>query len=246
MKICVAQIAPYKGEIKRNLEVHEGWIVQAIAQQADAIFFSELSLTGYEPTLAQALQMEIADPRLDSLQFLSNQGDITIGVGAPIRQEGGIYIGMIVFQPYQPRQLYAKQILHEDEDPYFIPGNQQILIKLDTQKIAPAICYESLQPTHLQQAMEMGAHMYLASVAKPQRGIDKAFAYFPQVAKEKSIPILMANCVGYCDNFQSVGQSAVWDHSGNLVGQLPDHEAGMLIYDSRKQALQILSLPIHP
>ena len=81
------------------------------------------------------------------------------------------------------------------------------------------------------KAIAAGANIYLASVAKSQKGINKAKAYFPKAAKQHSIPILMANCFGYCDNFQSVGQSAVWNKAGEMIGQLSDKEAGLLIYD---------------
>lgn len=59
MKIALAQIQYEKGDIARNIELHLIWIDQAIAQGADCIFFPELSLTGYEPTLPKSLEEEL-------------------------------------------------------------------------------------------------------------------------------------------------------------------------------------------
>lgn len=70
-------------------------------------------------------------------------------------------------------------------------------------KIAFGICYETLRREHFFQAIEHEADIYIASVAKPERRIKKAYLHIPSIAKEFNIPILMSNCVGYCDNFLS-------------------------------------------
>jgi predicted amidohydrolase len=51
------------------------------------------------------------------------------------------------------------------------------------------------------------------------------------------MPVLMANCVGFCDNFLSVGQSAVWTKDGKLVGQLDDKTQGILIFDTETEEI---------
>jgi len=93
------------------------------------------------------------------------------------------------------------------------------------------------QATHLKNAIALGANIYVASVAKSQKGIDKAQVYFPKVAKKHSIPILMVNCFGYCDNFQSAGQSMIWNKEGEVIGRLADKETGLLIYDTVSEAV---------
>lgn len=231
VKLAVAQIHPVKGDIAANIVVHMRLIEQATAQSANALFFPELSLTGYEPELANALVTTPDDPRLNVFQNLSDAHSLTIGVGLPIRTDAGVQIGMVIFQPDQPRQTYGKQQLHADELPYFVPGDSQIMIRIDGQIIAPAICYESLQPIHAQNAHESGATIYVASVAKSQAGVDKAMAHYPAIARRYGMPVLMVNCVGYCDNFLSAGQSGAWNSRGELMGQLGREEEGVLVVD---------------
>jgi predicted amidohydrolase len=139
---------------------------------------------------------------------------------------------MVIFEPNKPRQTYSKQQLHSDEFPYFENGVGQVIIKTNDKNIAPAICYESLQPTHAENAFKLGADVYLASVAKPAKGVKNAFDLYPSIAKQYAMPVLMANCVGFCDNFLSVGKSAVWTKEGELVGQLDDKTEGILIFDT--------------
>ncbi|GAB3512899.1 carbon-nitrogen hydrolase family protein [Emticicia fontis] len=231
MKICLAQTKSIKGDIQANIENHCRLINQAIAQMVDAIFFPELSLTGYEPELADSLATTPEDARFEIFQQISSKHIITIGAGMPIRTPKGIEIMMLIFQPNQPLQTYAKQQLHTDELPYFVEGNQQILLWPDSLKVAPAICYESLQTNHAENAHKLDAKIYLASVAKSQKGVDKAYLHYPIIAQQYQMPVLMVNCVGYCDNFESVGGTGYWNAKGELVRALNDSNEGLLIID---------------
>lgn len=237
MRIAAAQMRPQKGNVLENIEKHKRMISTAISYQADAIFFPELSVTGYEPSLAKDLATSQNDIRFDDFQSISDKNHMTIGIGVPTKSDSGIRISMIVFQPYKPRQTYSKQKLHSDEFPYFVCGKEQIIFTMDNVKIAPAICYESLQVEHADHASEMGAEVYIASVAKSQIGINKAWIHYPHMASKHSMTVLMANCIGHCDNFESVGKSAVWSDEGILVGELDNTNEGIIIYDTITQAI---------
>jgi len=235
MKISIAQIRPIKGDILANTDKHRILIELASSLKATSIFFSELSLTSYEPELAIELATNQDDSRFDSFQRISDINKITIGLGMPTKTNIGIQISMIIFQPNTPRQTYSKQQLHSDEFSYFVSGDKQIILTVENEKIAPAICYESLQTDHSKNANKLGAEIYVASVAKTQNGIDKAMKHYPIVAEKFSMPVLMSNCVGYCDNFESVGQSSIWTKQGNLAGQIDDLNEGLLIFDTETE-----------
>ena len=55
MKICIAQTKPVTGDVNKNIDTHKKFADLAAFYRADAIIFPELSLTGYEPTLAESL-----------------------------------------------------------------------------------------------------------------------------------------------------------------------------------------------
>ncbi|MFN7118879.1 MAG: carbon-nitrogen hydrolase family protein [Saprospiraceae bacterium] len=239
MKIGVAQLKTVKGDIAANITMHQRLLDLAVAAGADALFFPELSITGYEPELAKALATPPEDTRFDCFQHTSNQHNITIGLGMPTLAPTGIHISMLIFQPQQARQTYSKQLLHSDEFPYFVLGNQALILNIGNNKIAPAICYESLQTSHAEQAIELHADLYVASVAKSQKGMEKALQHYPSIAAAYGMPVLMSNCVGYCDNFVSVGGSAVWNRQGHLLAQLDDTQEGILIFDTETEAVMI-------
>jgi predicted amidohydrolase len=237
MKICISQTKPIKGDVSANIEAHIKFVELSLTLNAEAIFFPELSLTGYEPELANKLATNQNDNRLDIFQEISDKNNIIIGLGLPTVKESNIRISMVIFEPNKPRNTYSKQQLHSDEFPYFENGVGQVIIKTNDKNISPAICYESLQPTNSENAFKLGADVYLASVAKPVKGVEKAFDYYPSIAKKYAIPVLMSNCVGFCDNFLSVGKSAVWTKDGRLLGQLDDKTEGILLFDTETEEI---------
>jgi predicted amidohydrolase len=231
MKISLAQTRPHKGDVEKNIVAHMEFVRLAVSHNSDLIVFPELSLTGYEPTLAKELATTENDPRLDDLQKISNEKNITICAGMPTRKGESIRISMLIFSPHQPRRVYSKQFLHEDEFPFFENGCDGVFLSHANHVIAPAICYESLLPGHAETAFKNGATVYLASVAKSARGVEKAFRHYPAIAKQYSMFVCMANCVGASDNFLSVGKSAVWNSDGVLMGELDETNEGILVFD---------------
>lgn len=140
MKLAVAQTRPIKGDISANILAHRNFVDLAASQKADAIFFPELSITGYEPQLAKALATHQDDKAFDDFQEMSNKYKIVIGIGMPIKANSGIKISILIFQSKQPRITYSKQQLHDDELPYFVHGEQQIILTVGNKNMAPSIC----------------------------------------------------------------------------------------------------------
>jgi ribosomal protein S18 acetylase RimI-like enzyme len=153
----------------------------------------------------------------------------------PTKSTDGIHISMLIFQPNKEKTVYSKQMLHSDELPYFVCGKNQTFLTIKGVNIAIGICYETLQREHFLNAINQNIDIYIASVAKPKGGIEKAYNHFPKIADEFNTPILMSNCVGHCDNFMSVGQSAVWNKKGDLTEQLDAENQGLLIYDTKTE-----------
>ncbi len=238
MIIAVAQTRPAKGDIERNIEAHINLLNLAIKDRAEAILFPELSLTGYEPGLAKVLAMDKENARLTVFQTMSDSNNIIIGVGLPTKEHNGTCISLVIFQPQQQRQVYSKKFLHEDETPFFISGeNNYCLI---TDHITLSICYELSIPEHAKDAFEHGAEIYITSVAKTAEGMYKASQTLAGIAKQYGMIILLSNCVGPCDDFVSAGQSAAWDNTGNLLGQLDASSEGLLIVDTEtKEIIQL-------
>ncbi len=163
-------------------------------------------------------------------------------MGFPTRTAAGIYITMMIFEPQRPPQYYSKQLLHSDELPYFANGHEQLILNRGNHRLAPAICYESMQIKHLENAVSLGASIYVACVADSEKGVCNAFKHYSTISQKYSLPVLMSNSIGFCDNFFSVGQSGVWNKKGTLLAQLNDHEEGVIVYDTENEQAVVFFL----
>jgi len=236
MKLALAQTKPVTGNINANVVAHEQFILNAVALGADAIFFSELSLTGYEPALAEVLAIAPTDARLKLFQELSNQHILTIAVGAPLKTQAGIIIPLLIFQPGQSVLVYGKQYLHPDEEPWFVPGNNLAPISINDCRVGLAICYELSVEEHLNNVMPAKPDVYIASVAKFSKGIEPSYKRLATIAST-GLYTLFVNSVGKADNGVCAGGSAVWNRKGELLTSLDAHREGLLIFDTMTETI---------
>lgn len=237
MRVAIAQTEAIKGTIEKNLENHLKWIKQAIQNKVDMIVFPELSLTGYEPDLAESLATNQDDTRLDEMQSLSDKNRITIGVGLPTRKERNVFVSMVIFQPYKERITYSKQYLYPPEKSIFTAGKNPLVLNLETEVISPAICYEASNKAHYEYASQNNATIYLASVLSSVGGIDTELKKLSDIAKNKNMLTFMANYVGKSGGYECAGKSSVWDTTGKLIGQLDAETEGILIYDTETKEI---------
>lgn len=238
MKIAIAQLQSFKGNIAKNKEKHLRFVMLAAEKQADFLVFPELSLTNYEPLLAESLAVESNDASLEEFQELSNLHRMTIGVGMPTRSATGVHISLVLFRPYQTRLVYSKKYLHADEEPFFVSGENFPTIEVNGESVALAICYELSVAEHAQCAIDSGAKVYVASVAKTASGMEKSAEILSKLAKEHSMTVLISNCLGPCEDFVGIGKSAAWSPEG-LLKQLDDETEGVLVVDTKTHEVDV-------
>jgi predicted amidohydrolase len=51
--------------------------------------------------------------------------------------------------------------------------------------------------------------------------------------------ILMANSVGFADDFECVGKSAVWNNKGEIIVQLDNKNQGIIFYDNETKHFKV-------
>jgi len=86
--VAAAQIRSTPGDVSANIELHLAAIKLAVHNSAVMVVFPKLSLTGYEPSLADQLAFELLDDRLQIFGDLSANLGITIGIGIPTKTNG--------------------------------------------------------------------------------------------------------------------------------------------------------------
>src|SRR5579863_4102245 len=126
--IAAGQSSSIKGDIAANVR-RQGQFVRAAAEHgARVVVFPELSLTGYEPTVAAQCAIEAGDSRLRPFQELADSLNVIIMPGCAIRSAyDRPYIGMFVFQPRQAVAAYRKRFVHVSELPYFVASDDCVV-----------------------------------------------------------------------------------------------------------------------
>lgn len=236
MKICTTQLESEIGNIELNILKHIKLINIAIKNEVKLIVFPELSITGYDHKSAKRLATTVADKRFNIFQNLSDENDITIAIGVPTLNCLGINISTILFMPNKKRVLYSKILLHDSEKSTFVEGTEYITFNIHNNCFSLAICYESLQDEHIKKSKELGANIYLASVANSQNGVTEANRVYSELSRKYSMTILMSNCLGN----GAVGQSSIWNEEGKQVSKL-DNKDSLLIFDINNKQINTIN-----
>lgn len=242
MIISTAQTKPTAGNIEHNICQHLELLELATQVGSDVIVFPELSITGYEPTLANELATTHENQRFNVFQQKSDLNNITIIIGCPIQGNNGIHIGSVIFQPNIERKVYLKKYLFHSETPYFKSGEAISTFEINKYRIAPAICYEISVKEHQECAYANHAELYLASVVEDEQLIPNAFEKMSNTSKAYNMVSLMSNCIGISGGYQCGGNSAIWNENGDLIEKLNSTQIGVLSYNigSKEYSKQIL------
>lgn len=219
-KVAAAQTPSRSGDIETNLAVHEKAILVAAANGVSTLIFPELSLTGYEPKLSSELAMFPDDPRLLPLAILAQVHQINVVVGAPLKfLDSKPCLGAIVFASNGERRMYCKMHLGGDEPNYFSPGTEPLLLNSGGQSIGLAVCADSSRPSHPQHYAEAGASVYAAGVFLNEEWYATDCPRLAGYAYRFGLLVVMANHADSVGTYRSVGKSAIWSPSGELLAE---------------------------
>ena len=221
--IASAQTCSIAGDLAANIQRHLALMVAAAEHGVQLLVFAELSLTGYEPALAQELAIAPDDTVLAPLRELARELQMTVVVGMPIRlaSSSGVLIGALVLAADGSLAVYSKQHLHPGEDAAFVPGSGGKALVLGEDRIALAVCADFSHASHPRDAAALGATVYAAGVLISEGGYAADSALLQGYASEHSMVVLMANHGGPSGGWACAGRSAIWGPDGELIAAVP-------------------------
>jgi predicted amidohydrolase len=163
--IAAAQSASVPGDISQNVANHVRFATIAAEHRVQLLVFPELSLTGYELTLARSNALRPDSGELKPLRHLSTQAQMTIVAGAPVLTDNGeLHVAALALRPDGSVSTYAKVHVHESELGVFTPGPGGATLMVEDATIALAICADASHPQHAAGAAAHGAGVYAAGV----------------------------------------------------------------------------------
>ncbi|SHL09172.1 carbon-nitrogen hydrolase family protein [Phytopseudomonas punonensis] len=217
--LVAAQCAVQAGDLAANQSLHLDFMRRAGELGADLIIFPELSLTGYEPALADALAQPADSPILEPLCSLSMASGVTAVVGLPLRVSGHDkpQIAVFILHPDGSRAIYTKQYLHAGEEQFFSPGQGGELLLIAGTSVALSVCADFAHAEHPAQAAERGAEVYASGVLIGEGGYPHDSSLLQGHAQRHGMAVLMANHGGPTGGWAAAGRSALWDEQGRCI-----------------------------
>ena len=240
-----AQSSSIRGDIEGNVDGHLRLIEKAAEHGASLIVFPELSLTGYEPDLAESHHLEPGDARLGAFQEMADKHTMKILVGAPYREGESLHIAAFLYQPDEDPLVYTKHHLHDGEEVYFESGTRELSFDVPGERASVAICADITHPEHAENAAVNGATIYAAGVLITPEGYEADAALLQGYSEKHNMMVVMANHASPSGGFESAGKSAIWDHLGNLkvVGPPQGEALVIVLRDLRGLFARIVTLP---
>jgi predicted amidohydrolase len=240
--LATAQTVPVRGDVEANVAQHLRLARIAAAEQAEAVVFPELSLTGYELDLARRLAFSEHDPRLAPLIEMAASASMTLVVGAPVELEGRLYLGAFILGPDRSIGVYTKRylgafapsdspdgIVPPAEATVFHPGERSPLVPLGGGAAAVAICADTGRPSHPKEAAERGASAYLASMFVIPSDYERDAASLRTYAGRHAMAVVLANFGGPSGGLAAAGRSAIWSETGALLAALGPSGSGVVV-----------------
>lgn len=226
----LVQLPIVKGSIEQNLLEHKKCVELAARNGADVVVFPELSLTGYEPELADNLAIDVASNTVKQLSIVAKENGVVIISGCPLKNaESRPSIGAIISYPSGKTDFYHKQHLHTGESEYFVAGKASYVFNYKEQRIALAICADFCNPIHASEAKMVNADVYLSSVLVSDNGFELDSQQLQSYASEHSFVVLMANHNCETGGWKACGKSRAWDSEGKLAVASGGDESSLVI-----------------
>ena len=237
MRMALAQINSTVGDLQGNHRRIVERTREAREAGADLVLFPELAVTGYPPE-DLLLRPDFLQAARDTLEAIAKEATgIAALVGTPLLDRD-LFNACAVCVDGRVQAVYRKRFLPNygvfDEDRYFQPGRDLLLLRIGETLIGPTICEDIWQPgppaTELALA---GAHVVANLSASPfhlGKGRERE-EMLGQRARDNVCWVALVNAVGGQDELLFDGGSVVLDQDGEVVARAPAFEEALLIAD---------------
>ena len=237
MRLALAQINSVVGDIDGNAARIADWLERARADRADVVLFPELAVTGY-PAEDLLLRPGFVRAAKAAVEEIARRVDgITALVGAP-HLDADLYNGCFVLAQGEVRGVYRKRYLPNygvfDEDRYFAPGNDLMLLRFGDVVVGPTVCEDLWQPGPPATDLALAGAQLVANIsASPFHvGKDREREEMLQVrARDNTCFIALCNAVGGQDELIFDGHSVVIDDDGQVIARAAGFEEELLVVD---------------
>jgi NAD+ synthase (glutamine-hydrolysing) len=243
MRLALAQINPVVGDLDGNKRLILDRLVEARGEGADLVLFPELAVTGYPPEdlllrpgFVQAAAQTLAE-------IAANVRGTVAFVGFP-HFDSDLYNACAVCADGEVRAVYRKRFLPNygvfDEDRYFAPGRELVLVELGATTVGLTICEDMWQPGPPATDLALAGAELLVNISASPFHLGKEIEREQMLvtrARDNSCMVAFCNAVGGQDELIFDGHSCVLDDEGEVIARAPGFEEALLVVDVEPQAV---------
>jgi NAD+ synthase (glutamine-hydrolysing) len=237
MRLALAQINTTVGDLDGNRDRILQAIAEARSAEADLVLLPELAVTSYPPE-DLLLRPGFIRAAEESLQEIARETrGIVALVGFP-HFDRDLYNACAVCAEGEVKAVYRKRFLPNygvfDEDRYFAPARECLLLELGGTLVGPTICEDMWQPGPPATELALAGAQLLTNIsASPfhvcrDREREEMFA---TRARDNACFVAFCNAVGGQDELIFDGHSLVLDEEGHVLARAPGFEEALLVVD---------------
>ncbi len=237
MRLALAQINVVVGDLDGNRERILSSLADARREGAELVLFPELAVTGYPPEdlLLRPAFVRAAERSLRQIAAACTK--VTALVGTPWFDRD-LFNACAVCADGEVRSVYRKRYLPNygvfDEDRYFAPGRELVLLRLGQTLVGPTVCEDIWQPGPPATDLALAGAELLVNISASPFHVGKAEDREEMLvtrARDNSAFLAFCNLVGGQDELVFDGHSVVLDDEGEVVARAPGFEEALLVVD---------------
>src|SRR3989440_1557993 len=237
MRLALAQINTTVGDLEGNRELILARLDEGRASGADLVLFPELAVSGYPPEDLLLRPGFVRAARLSLEQIAAATDGISALVGTP-HFDGDLFNACAVCSDGEVKAIYRKRFLPNygvfDEDRYFAPGRDLVLLRLGETLVGVTVCEDMWQPGPPATDLALAGAQLLVNISASPFHVGKdreREEMFAARARDNSAFVALVNMVGGQDELVFDGHSVVLDDEGEVVARAPGFEEALLVVD---------------
>ena len=227
MKVAVCQLDIKYEDKEYNLARGKEFIEDAASQNADIIFFPEMSFTGF--SMDTELTGEENDETLSLMESLAEENGIAIGFGWVEHKVESENHYTVVDSDGEMVADYTKIHLFDSagEDEHFVPGYETVTFTLDNIDFGLSICYD-MRFDDVYEDMGASTDAVVVAANWPAAREDDWRQIIRDRATELNSYMIGVNCYGEQEEHYS-GYSCVIGADGEALFEIEEMEDMVLV-----------------
>jgi NAD+ synthase (glutamine-hydrolysing) len=237
MRLALAQINAVVGDLEGNRERILAAVSDARSEKADLVLLPELAVTGYPPEDLLLRPAFVRAAEESVREIARSCKGLTALIGTPWFDRD-LFNACAVCADGELKTLYRKRYLPNygvfDEDRYFAPGRELVLLRRGEVLIGPTICEDIWQPGPPATDLALAGAELLVNLSASPYHVGKAEDREEMLvtrARDNSAYLAFCNLVGGQDELLFDGHSVVLDDEGEVLARAPGFEEAMLVVD---------------